>query len=126
MTSQPIDEVQLKDVCESYCIHPEKVAAAKREMLDGDVAVRMSEIYKMMGDPTRLKMIKVLAVNEMCVCDLAAVLGMEQSAISHQLRLLKNMRIVKMRKDGKSAYYSLDDQHVLTLFNEGLKHVIDH
>lgn len=114
----------LKDDCEAYTIHEEAVdrAKAKAKELDDTTIIRLSEIFKIMGDPTRLKIIHALSSGEMCVCDIAAALGMEHSAISHQLRLLRNARVAKYRKQGKEAVYSLDDEHVLKLFSEGLEH----
>jgi ArsR family transcriptional regulator len=109
--------------CEVYCIHPELVRKARTRELGDKAVLRLSEIFKTMGDPTRLRIINTLLSGEMCVCDLSFVLGMESSAISHQLRILRDRRIVKLRKDGKIAYYSLDDRHVVALFHEGLKHV---
>lgn len=111
--------------CEVYCIHPEMVKKAKARAFSHKALLRLSEIFKTLGDPTRLRIINTLLSGEMCVCDLSAVLGMDHSAVSHQLRLLKDRRIVKLRKDGKIAYYSLDDEHVVALFSEGLKHVND-
>ena len=114
----------LKDDCDTCVIHTgavEKARERSRE-LSGDTLIRLSDIFKTMGDPTRLLIIHVLSSGEMCVCDIAAALGMEHSAISHQLRLLRNMRVVKFRKAGKEALYTLDDEHVLWLLNEGLEH----
>ena len=113
------------DSCEVYCIHSELVKRAKARALTHKALNRLSEIFKTLGDPTRLRIINTLLSGEMCVCDLSAVLGMDSSAVSHQLRLLKDRRIVKLRKDGKIAYYSLDDDHVIALFSEGLKHIND-
>jgi len=119
-----MDSTNVRDDCEACIIHGEAVdrAKAKAKELDGNTMIRLSDIFKIMGDPTRLKIIQALSSGEMCVCDIAAALGMEHSAISHQLRVLRNMRVVKFRKDGKEAIYSLDDEHVLKLFNEGLEH----
>jgi DNA-binding transcriptional ArsR family regulator len=119
-----MNSMQVRDDCEACVIHGEAVnrAKTKAKELDGIIMVRLSEIFKTMGDPTRLKIIQALSTGEMCVCDIAAALGMEHSAISHQLRVLRNMRVVKFRKEGKEAIYSLDDEHVLRLFNEGLEH----
>jgi ArsR family transcriptional regulator, lead/cadmium/zinc/bismuth-responsive transcriptional repressor len=114
----------LKDDCDTCVIHAgavEKARERSRE-LDGNTLIRLSDIFKTMGDPTRLRIIHALSTGEMCVCDIAAALGMEHSAISHQLRFLRNMRVVKFRKAGKEAFYTLDDEHVLRLFNEGLEH----
>lgn len=98
---------------------------AKTKKLSDKALLRLSEIFKTLGDPTRLRIINTLLSGEMCVCDLSSVLEMDHSAVSHQLRLLKDRRIVKLRKSGKIAYYSLDDEHVVALFNEGLKHIND-
>ncbi len=119
-----MDSTNMKDDCDACIIHGEAVARAKTKAreLDGNTVLRLSDIFKTMGDPTRLKIIQALSTGEMCVCDIAAALGMEHSAISHQLRVLRNMKVVKFRKDGKEAIYSLDDEHVLMLFNEGLEH----
>jgi ArsR family transcriptional regulator len=113
------------DSCEVYCIHSDLVKRAKARALTYKALNHLSQIFKTLGDPTRLRIINTLLSGEMCVCDLSAVLGMDSSAVSHQLRLLKDRRIVKLRKDGKIAYYSLDDDHVVALFSEGLKHIDD-
>ena len=115
-----MDTANVRDDCEACVIHAEAVDRAKRKAkeLDGDIIIRLTDIFKVMGDTTRLRIIHALSSGEMCVCDIAAALGMEHSAISHQLRLLRNMRVVKFRKAGKEALYSLDDEHVLELFNE--------
>ncbi len=115
----------INEDCEIYCIHPEMVKKAKTKALNHKALLRLSEIFKTLGDPTRLRIINTLLFGEMCVCDLSSVLDMDHSAVSHQLRLLKDRRIVKLRKNGKIAYYSLDDEHVVALFSEGLKHVND-
>lgn len=91
--------------------------------MDNEKAVELAQIFKALGDPTRLRMIHLLSRGEKCVHDIAKELKMSQSAISHQLRLLRNLRLVKYRRLGKQAIYSLDDMHVLRLFNEGLEHV---
>jgi ArsR family transcriptional regulator, lead/cadmium/zinc/bismuth-responsive transcriptional repressor len=119
-----MNNVHVKDYCEACVTHEDAVsrAKAKTKELEGNTLIRLSDIFKVMGDPTRLLIIHVLSTDEMCVCDIAAALGMEQSAISHQLRILRNMRVVKFRKQGKEAIYSLDDEHVIKLFNEGLEH----
>jgi len=93
------------------------------EKMSEDTARDMAEMFAAFGDPTRLKILNALAQQEFCVGDLADVLGVSASAISHQLRGLRALRLVKFRRDGKMAYYSLDDDHVLTLLNVGLAHV---
>ena len=95
----------------------------KNEILSQERVIELSKIFKALGDPTRLRIIDSLSREELCVCEIAELLNMNQSAISHQLRVLRNLRLVKYRKEGKSAVYSLDDDHVLQLFNQGLEHI---
>ncbi len=112
-----------EDLCEVSVIHVEKVRALKNRLLPRQTVQGLAELFKVMGDPTRTKIIYALSEEELCVCDLAAVLGMRVSAVSHHLRLLRNLRLVKFRKEGRMVYYSLDDQHVISILMEGLKHV---
>lgn len=109
-------------VCECNVIH-EKTVAAVRKGLPGDAALTdAAELFKVLGDPTRLKIVSSLLLEEMCVCDVAAVMGMSQPAVSHHLKVLKAARLVKYRRDGKQIYYSLDDEHVTNIFYQGLLH----
>jgi DNA-binding transcriptional ArsR family regulator len=114
------------DLCEQLCEHPQIICRARSAMLSEDKTRKLAETFKVLGDPTRIKILHILANREMCVCDIAATLQMGQSAISHQLRVLRGARLVKYRKDGKSAWYSLDDGHVLSLLSQGLEHVEHH
>jgi ArsR family transcriptional regulator len=111
------------DICEVRCVDKKKVRSVMKSMLTDDEAVDLSETFSVLADPTRTKIIYVLSSEELCVCDIAGILGMSVSAISHQLRILRNMRLVKFRKEAKMVYYSLDDDHISKLFNEGLKHI---
>jgi len=111
------------DICEVRTIDKKKVQSIGQSMLTDNEAHRLSETFSVLADPTRTKMIFALSKEELCVCDIAAILGMSVSAVSHQLRILRNMRLVKFRKEAKMVYYSLDDDHIERLFNEGLKHV---
>ncbi len=112
------------ETCEAWHTHPEKVRAASLHKLDNETSLRLAEVFKVLGDQTRIKLLALLASEqEMCVCDIAEALGMGQSAISHQLRVLRDARLVKFRKLGKEALYSLDDDHVVTLMGQGLEHV---
>ncbi len=113
------------DVCDVFCIDPEAVAKARDTMIPDRTAEGLAETFGVLGDPTRVKLINALMADELCVCDLAALLGLSQSAVSHQLRLLRNMRLVKYRRDGRIVYYSLDDQHIRDLFLQGLQHVAE-
>jgi DNA-binding transcriptional ArsR family regulator len=115
----------MNEDCEVYSIHPERVRRAKASAIGDKALQRLSEIFKTLGDPTRLRILNALSSGDMCVCDISSALDMDHSAISHQLRLLKDRRIVRLRKEGKIAYYSLDDEHVFALFREGLKQVND-
>lgn len=111
------------DICEHICEHPQIIREARAGMLAETTVIRLAETFKILGDPTRVKILDVLAKREMCVCDLAKTLHMGQSAVSHQLRILRGARLVKYRKDGKEAWYSLDDGHIMVLFSQGLEHI---
>jgi ArsR family transcriptional regulator, lead/cadmium/zinc/bismuth-responsive transcriptional repressor len=104
-------------------VHPDRVAHARREASPGDEVERLSLIYKILGDPSRLKIAMALRREEMCVCDLAALTGISESAVSHQLRRFKDLSLVKTRRNGQVVYYSLDDKHVVLLLDIGLRHV---
>jgi ArsR family transcriptional regulator len=111
------------NVCECNIIHEDKLNSVKEEMLDSQTFDYMGELFKSFGDSTRLKILYALANEELCVCDIATLLNMTQSAISHQLRVLRNVRLVKNRKEGKTVYYSLDDDHVFSILKQGIEHV---
>ncbi|MCL4476126.1 MAG: metalloregulator ArsR/SmtB family transcription factor [Nitrospirae bacterium] len=112
-----------KEICEITYIDRKKVSAVKKRMKPETTMQRLAETFKVLGDPTRTKMIFALSLEELCVCDIANLLGATKSAVSHQLRILRNMKLVKYRKEGKMAFYSLDDDHIKNLFDEGLRHV---
>ncbi len=112
-----------QDTCEVFCFNEEAVQQVKKQLLPLDKVFRLAETFKTMGDPTRISIIQSLSLQELCVCDLATVLEMTQSSVSHQLRILRNLKLVKFRKEGKMVYYSLDDAHIINLFREGLEHV---
>ncbi len=110
-------------ICEITWIDKQKLSDIKNMMKSETTIERLSEIFKVLGDKTRVKILFALLIRELCVCEIAELLQTTKSAISHQLRILRNMRLVKYRKDGKMAFYSLDDSHITNLFAEGLKHV---
>ena len=112
-----------KDFCEVNCIHQDVVDRVKRNMISEEEIRELVDIFKILGNATRLRILQLLMQAEMCVCDLSAALEMNQPAVSHQLRLLRTSRLVKNRQQGKVVYYSLDDEHVETLLGEGLKHI---
>jgi len=113
------------DMCEMLCEHPQTICLAKAEIISNDDAQQVAEIFKILGDTTRVKILQILSKRELCVCDIAAVTQMGQSAISHQLRLLRSARLVKYRKEGKMVWYSLDDDHITTLIKQGIEHIKD-
>ncbi len=109
--------------CEFMHVHEDIVAQVEKNMPDEEVLYDLAELFKVFGDPTRLKLLAALLGQEMCVCDLSDLLGISQSAVSHQLRLLRASRLVKNRREGKSVFYSLDDDHVATILAQGMEHV---
>jgi ArsR family transcriptional regulator len=111
------------DLCDVKCINEQKVKETAHIMPDPDQIAKMANFYKAMSDPSRLKILLVLLSQEHCVCDIAVLCGQSDSAVSHQLRLLRTLNIVKTRRDGKIIYYSLIDDHVETLLNMSLAHV---
>ena len=113
------------EACQVRVIHLDRVEQARRETVAGKDLNRLSSIYKVLGDPNRLKIVLALRNVEMCVCDLAAFLGLTESAVSHQLRRFKDLALVKSRREGQVIYYSLDDTHVAELLNVGLAHVTE-
>jgi DNA-binding transcriptional ArsR family regulator len=113
------------DHCDINVIHEEVVNQVRGRMPDEVDLINLADLFKVFGDSTRVKIISALLHSEMCVCDIAALLGMSTSAISHQLRALRQTKLVKYRRDGKVVYYSLDDDHVGTIFAQGLTHVTE-
>jgi len=109
--------------CDCSVIHEEIVHKVKAVMPEEESLCDLAELFKVFGDTTRVKILWALSEAEMCVCDLAFLLNMTQSAISHQLRLLKQARLVKNRKDGKVVFYSLDDHHIQKIFEQGMRHI---
>jgi DNA-binding transcriptional ArsR family regulator len=112
-----------EDGCQVRVVHLDRVEKARREMISERELERLSLIYKVLGDPNRFKMVMALRNVEMCVCDLAAFTGLSESAVSHQLRRLKDLALVKSRRDGPIIYYALDDEHVAGLLDVGLEHI---
>ena len=111
------------DVCEQLCEHDQNVCLARAEMLIDEDAQAIADAFKILGDTTRVKILHALSKRELCVCDIAAVIALGQSAVSHQLRLLRGARLVKFRKEGKMVWYSLDDEHIARLLAQGIEHI---
>lgn len=111
--------------CSVNTIHSDVVEKVKEKIPSDEILYDLAELFKVFGDSTRIKIICALFESEMCVCDLSALLGVSQSAISHQLRTLKSSRLVRYRREGKVVYYSLDDDHIKHIFDEGLNHITE-
>ena len=109
--------------CEQNVIHQDVVEKVGQMMLDEDKTIDVAEFFKIFGDSTRIRIINALICDTLCVCDIASLLNMTQSAISHQLRILKQAKIVKFTKVGKIVYYSIDDEHIGQIFNIGVEHI---
>lgn len=109
--------------CEESFIHEDQVLVAQEHLIDGLTSTRLASTFQALSDPTRVRLISALANTELCVCDLAAVLGMSQSAVSHQLRSLRDLRLVNSHRSGREIFYTLDDEHIRELFELGLKHI---
>ncbi|ACL18988.1 ArsR family transcriptional regulator [Desulfitobacterium sp. LBE] len=113
------------DRCDCNTIHEDVVADVREHMPDEDNLIDLADLFKVFGDSTRVKILCALFRAEMCVCDIAVLLGMTKSSISHQLRVLKQSKLVNYRKSGKVVYYSLADDHVKTIFDQGLLHICE-
>ena len=111
--------------CDYSHIHQEIVDKVERTMPEDEILYDLAELFKIFGDSTRIKILYVLFQSEMCVCDIAKLLGMTQSAISHQLRALKQSKLVKYRREGKTVFYSLADGHVRTILGQGMEHIAE-
>ena len=119
-----IDKNQMEccDVCQ---VHDDVVNDVKSHLPDEEQLYDLAELYKVFGDSTRIKILYLLFESEMCVCDIAQLLNMSISAISHQLRVLKQARLVKFRREGKTVFYSLADEHVRTIIGQGMEHITE-
>ena len=112
-----------EEKCDCTFVHEDIVAKVNEKMPDEETLYDLSDFFKVFGDSTRIKILYVLLCSEMCVCDIAQILGMTQSAISHQLRMLRQMDLVRTRRDGKTVYYSLSDGHIFNILSQGMEHI---
>lgn len=112
-----------QDLCQTSCVHPEAVAKASEAVFKGEALAQLSDFYKLLGDPTRLRILSALAASELCVCDLAETMQMNQSAVSHQLRLLRAGNLVTFRREGKMAIYRLEDEELADIIKTGVAHI---
>lgn len=113
------------DYCEVHVVHPDRVARASKAIASDEIALRLADAFKVLGDPTRIKIISALLNEELCVCDISATLCLSQSAVSHQLGALRRERLVKRRREGQMVFYSLDDEHIEQLLSQCLEHVME-
>jgi DNA-binding transcriptional ArsR family regulator len=113
----------VRAICEETLVDAERVARARGGMKPERTLAELGETFKVLGDATRVRILHALALEELCVCDLSALLALTPSAISHQLRLLRTAKLLRSRRDGKMVYYKLDDGHIRNLLEEGLRHV---
>lgn len=111
------------DLCDEKVVHENKVDSVLKRLPPEEELWDLAELFKGFGDTTRIRILYVLDIEEICVCDIAELLNLSQSAISHQLKILKNLRLVKSRREGKTVYYSLADSHVKTIIDQGLEHI---
>lgn len=118
-----MEENKNSETCECFHVHEDIVHKVEEILPDEETLFDLAEIYKIFGDTTRIKILYVLFESEMCVCDISNLLNMTQSAISHQLRILKQAKLVKARREGKSVFYSLADAHVRTILDQGMEHI---
>lgn len=117
------DQLQELPVCDVEVVHLDRVRSAQRFVPSVTSIDGMSSLFSALGDPTRLRIVATLAGDEMCVCDIAAALGLSTSAVSHQLRVLRDRGLVRPRREGRLVYYALDDEHVRSLYQQALEHV---
>lgn len=113
------------ECCDFIHAHDEIIEKVEKVMPSEDTLYDLTELFRIFGDSTRVRILYVLLVSEMCVCDIATLLGMTQSAISHQLKALKNAKLIKSRRDGKTVFYSLADDHVSAIMSQGIEHVCE-
>lgn len=118
--TNPLDSTKS---CDVFHLAPAKVAALRKTLIAGASVVSLAETFRALGDATRVRILDALSRSELCVCDIARLVELSESAVSHQLRLLRSMRLVRPRRVGRMVYYALDDQHIVRLFEQGLEHV---
>jgi ArsR family transcriptional regulator, lead/cadmium/zinc/bismuth-responsive transcriptional repressor len=120
--SQPLPREDTPS-CDAHLVHLEQVRQVQPEIMPVDKAQQMAEFFNALADPSRLRLMSALANRELCVCDLAAAVKVSESAVSHQLRILRSQRLVKYRREGRNVYYSLADNHVMNLYREVAEHL---
>ncbi len=117
--------MEKQQLCDCEIIHEETVRETSKKMLSKDTYIELGSLFKLFGDGTRLQILHALEHNELCVCDIAALLGLTKSAVSHQLKALRLANLVKFRREAQTVYYSLADSHVKTIIDIGLEHLME-
>jgi len=112
-----------KDMCQAFCFNKEKVDKIKKTLMSQEKMITLAELFKVISDNTRIKILLALKKSELCVCDISHILGLSLSAVSHQLRILRSLRLVKYRNEGRMVFYSLSDRHIIKLIEEGIRHI---
>ena len=118
-------ETKTVPCCEENIVHTDAVEMVRAQLPPDEQLYDLAELFKIFGDSTRVKILYALLESELCVCDIARLMEVTQSAVSHQLRVLKNSKLVKFRREGKTVYYSLADDHVLHILNQGMEHILE-
>lgn len=114
-----------EEVCDDCIVHESIVEKVKSMLPEDEMLYDLAELYKIFGDSTRVKILYALLESELCVCDISDILGVSQSAVSHQLRTLKQSKLVKFRREGKTVFYSLSDEHVFRILDQGMTHICE-
>jgi ArsR family transcriptional regulator len=121
--SRPLSATTADEDCEAPHLAADAAALRRQRLMPSPTVAALAETFRVLGDPTRVRILDALASGELCVCDIAALAGISESAVSHQLRLLRGMRLVRPRRAGRQVFYSVDDQHILELLNQASTHV---
>lgn len=121
--STPAPPSRPADACDVFETDEARVARVRRHLISGTAAATLAETFRVLGDPTRVRILDALSHGELCVCDLATAVHLSESAVSHQLRLLRGRRLVRPRRAGRMVFYAIDDQHIMDLFAQGRRHV---
>jgi len=123
LMQHPTDHTASVPVCQDQHVHPDRLQQVRQLLPDDDRLYDLSEVFRVFGDSTRIRILYALFESELCVCDIAQLLGLTQSAVSHQLRILKDAKLVRFRREGKSIFYALDDDHVRSILAMGMEHL---
>lgn len=122
-SAQPVSAGTTPETCEVSSVEADLLDRVRPALVDSEAAVELAATFAVLGDPTRVRLLDALAQHELCVCELAELVGSTESAVSHQLRLLRSLRLVRSRRAGRMVYYSLDDDHIRALLTQGRRHV---